>query len=71
MAPRISWYQYQNPSSVWGEDMRDILVKALNYYVMGVHQPLIVKNGDTVTGLLRFGDIFEVVRERILNCNLE
>jgi Mg2+/Co2+ transporter CorC len=49
----------------------DTLEKALNYYVMGVHQPLIVKNGDTVTGLLRFGDIFEIVRERILNCSLE
>ena len=49
----------------------DTLEKALNYYVMGVHQPLIVKNGDTVTGLLRFGDIFEIVRESILNCSLE
>lgn len=47
----------------------DNLEKALNYYVMGVHQPLIVKNGDDVTGVLRFGDIFEVVRERLLNCN--
>ena len=49
----------------------DTLEKALNYYVMGVHQPLIVKNGDTVTGFLRFGDIFEIVRESILNCNLD
>ncbi len=49
----------------------DTLEKALNYYVMGVHQPLIVKNGDAVTGFLRFGDIFEIVRERILSCSLE
>ena len=48
----------------------DPLEKALNFYVMGAHQPLIVKNGDIVTGVLRFGDIFEVVRERLLNCEV-
>ncbi len=41
---------------------------ALHKYVMGVHQPLIVKKGDTVTGILRFGDVFEVIRQGILNC---
>jgi len=46
----------------------DNLEKAMNYYVMGVHQPLIVKKGDAVTGVLRFGDIFEIVRERLLSC---
>ena len=45
----------------------DTLEKALNEFVMGVHQPLIVKNGDEVTGVLRFGDLFEVVRERLLS----
>jgi len=44
------------------------LEKALNLYVMGVHQPLIVKKGDQVTGILRFGDVFEVVRSQLLNC---
>ena len=44
----------------------DNLEKALNYFVMGVHQPLIVKNGDEVTGILRFGDVFEIVREHLL-----
>ena len=48
----------------------DTLEKAMNCYVMGVHQPLIVKKGDEVTGVLRFGDIFEVVREQLLNCRL-
>lgn len=47
----------------------DNLEKALNYYVMGVHQPLIVKKGDAVTGALRFGDIFEIIREQLLSCN--
>lgn len=46
----------------------DTLEKALSFFVMGVHQPLIVKNGDTVTGVLRFGDIFEVIRDGLLKC---
>lgn len=45
----------------------DTLEKALNEFVMGVHQPLVVKNGETVTGVLRFGDLFEVVRKRLLS----
>ncbi len=48
----------------------DSLEKALHEYVMGVHQPLIVKSGDTVTGVLRFGDLFEVVRDQMLSCPL-
>ena len=44
------------------------LEKALHLYVMGVHQPLIVKNKDSkVTGVLRFGDIFEAVRQSLLD----
>lgn len=46
----------------------DSLEKALHEYVMGVHQPMIVKNGDTVTGVLRFCDLFEVIREQMLAC---
>ena len=46
----------------------DNLEKALNYYVMGVHQPLIVKDGSMVTGILRFGDVFEIVRQELLSC---
>ncbi len=48
----------------------DTLENALNLYVMGVHQPLIVKDGEAVTGLLRFGDVFEVVRNALLSCNI-
>ena len=48
----------------------DSLEKALHEYVMGLHQPLIVKNGDTVTGVLRFGDLFEIVRDQMLSCPL-
>ncbi|WP_035241264.1 CBS domain-containing protein [Desulfobacter vibrioformis] len=46
----------------------DSLEKALHEYVMGAHQPLIVKNGDTVTGVLRFCDLFEVIRGQMLSC---
>jgi hypothetical protein len=49
----------------------DTLEKALNLYVMGVHQPLIVKRDAAVTGVLRFGDVFEVVRAQLLNCAWE
>jgi CBS domain containing-hemolysin-like protein len=49
----------------------DTIEKALNLYVMGVHQPLIVKDGDTVTGVLRFGDMFEVVRKALLACDID
>jgi CBS domain containing-hemolysin-like protein len=47
------------------------LDKALHLYVMGIHQPLIVKNEDgKVTGVLRFGDVFEAVRQRLLYCSV-
>ena len=46
----------------------DSLERALNLFVMGVHQPLIVKNGDDVTGVLRFGDVFEEIRKGLLAC---
>jgi CBS domain-containing protein len=47
------------------------LEEALHLYVMGIHQPLIVKNEDgKVTGLLRFGDVFEVVRQSLLECSI-
>jgi Mg2+/Co2+ transporter CorC len=47
------------------------LEEALHLYVMGIHQPLIVNNEDgRVTGVLRFGDVFEVVRKQLLNCNI-
>lgn len=48
----------------------DSLEKALSYYVLGVHQPLIVKKGKEVTGVLRFGDLFEVVHKRLVACEL-
>jgi len=49
---------------------QDSLELALHKYVMGVHQPLVVKSGDTVTGILRFGDVFEVTRQAMLKCTI-
>ncbi len=49
----------------------DSIELALHKYVMGVHQPLIVKEGDTVTGVLRFGDVFEVTRKAMLSCPIQ
>jgi predicted transcriptional regulator len=46
----------------------DSIEKALHLCVLGAHQPLIVKKGESVTGMLRFGDIFEVIRENLLMC---
>jgi len=59
------------PRSVEFLQEDDTLEKALNLYVMGIHQPLIVKSGETVTGVLRFGDMFEVVRKELLSCNID
>lgn len=58
------------PESVEFLQQDDTTEKALNLYVMGVHQPLIVKDGKTVTGILRFGDVFEVVRKTLLSCDI-
>lgn len=49
----------------------DSIELALHKYVMGVHQPLIVKEGNTVTGVLRFGDVFEVTRRAMLSCPIQ
>jgi CBS domain containing-hemolysin-like protein len=59
------------PQSVEFIQENDTIEKALNLYVMDVHQPLIVKGGDAVTGVLRFGDIFEVVRKALLSCEID
>lgn len=55
------------PEDVEYIQQNDTLEKALHQYVMGVHQPLIVKDEEKVVGFLRFGDLFEVVRMRILS----
>ncbi len=46
----------------------DSMEKALHEYVMGIHQPLIVQNAGEVTGILRFEDLYHVVKEHMLSC---
>ncbi len=58
------------PKGVEYLEETDSLERALADYVMGVHQPLIVKNAGVVTGILRFGDVFEVVRKSLLSCDI-
>lgn len=43
----------------------------LHRYVMGVHQPLLVRGpGGRVSGVLRFGDVFKRVKDMTLACAL-
>ncbi len=49
-------------------DEDDPLELAIHNYIMGVRQPLLVRRGNVVVGVLRFSDIFEEIRKRILSC---
>lgn len=45
--------------------------KALHRYIMGVHQPLLVRDdAGAVIGVLRYGDIFDVIKSATLACEL-
>ena len=49
----------------------DDLGLAIHHYIFGADQPIVVRNGDeTVTGVLRLSDIFEVVRGQMLACSM-
>lgn len=48
----------------------ETIEKALHLYVMEIHQPLIVTKTDKVSGVVRFGDIFEAVRQKLLSCDI-
>ena len=58
--PSETEYVYEN----------DSLEIALHKYVMDNHQPLIVRNDEQVTGVLRFEDLFEVIKDHMLTCSL-
>lgn len=47
----------------------DPLEHAIHRYIMGVHQPLLVRSNGTITGVLRLGDIFEQVTKRMIACS--
>ena len=44
------------------------LEKAIHRYIMGVHQPLLVRENGKLIGVLRFGDIFEIIKQCALDC---
>lgn len=47
----------------------DDLERAIHRYMVGVHQPLLVRdNNGKVSGVLRFGDVFEKIRACMLGC---
>lgn len=46
----------------------DNLAHAMHRYIVGVHQPLVVRNNGTITGILRLQDIFDEVKNRMLSC---
>ncbi|MCK9240888.1 hypothetical protein [Desulfocurvus sp.] len=52
-------------------DEADPVDVGLHRYVMGVHQPLLVRGPDgRVSGVLRFGDVFKRVKDMTLSCSL-
>jgi len=46
----------------------DELAHAMHRYIVGMHQPLLVRNNGTITGVLRLSDIFDEVKNRMLTC---
>lgn len=44
------------------------LDKTLHLFILGAHQPLLVREGGRITGVLRVGDVFAEIKKRILAC---
>ena len=49
----------------------DSISRAVHSYIMGVHQPVLVQEGDEIVGTVRFADVFELVRSRVMACSLD
>jgi Mg2+/Co2+ transporter CorC len=49
-------------------DEEDSIEHGVHHYITGAHQPLIVRRGREVTGLLRLADVFEEIKKRITSC---
>lgn len=49
----------------------DELAHGIHKYIVGAHQPLIVRSNGTITGILRLSDIFNEVKNRMLACTAE
>lgn len=46
------------------------LSEALNRYVAGVHQPLLVRDKGKVVGVVRYGDVFARIMDMTLACEI-
>lgn len=46
----------------------DDLAHAMHRYIVGVHQPLVVRSNGSITGILRLRDVFDEVKNRMLTC---
>jgi len=44
--------------------------EALNRYVAGIHQPLLVRDKGKIVGVLRYGDVFSRIMDMTLACAL-
>ena len=49
-------------------DEEDNLEHGLHNFVVGVHQPLIVRKNGEITGVLRLTDVFDEVKKRMATC---
>lgn len=52
-------------------DAEDSLDKAVHRYVLGIRQPLLVRSEGKIVGVVRYGDLFEEIRRRMLSCALD
>lgn len=57
------------PLSAEFVEAEDDMDQALHRYALDVHQPLLVRDQGAVVGVLRFGDVFEELRRRMLTCS--
>ncbi len=50
-------------------DEEDDLAHGIHRYIIGMHQPLLVRNNGSITGVLRLNDIFDEVWNLMLTCH--
>ena len=52
-------------------DVNEELEHGVHRYIIGTHQPLIVRDNGNVVGVLRLSDIFDEIKKRMLACACE
>lgn len=46
----------------------DDLEQGIHRYIVGFHQPIIVRSNGDITGVLRLSDVFDEIKKRMLAC---